>query len=244
MNENLRHALIRARIQPLDVATHLAVDPKTVSRWLSGRVPHPRHRLAIADLLHIDEDDLWPEAMRQRRGLSTEIKAVYPHRWAVPADAWRTFFESASKEIGILVYSGLFLAEDAGLLRILAERAKGGVRVRILLGDPDSPHVAARGVEEGIGGDVMAARVRNALTLYRPLRGVDGVDIRLHRTVLYNSIYRADDELLVNLHAYGTRAPEAPVIYVTHGQADSTATTYLDSFERVWMSAKPAAQEA
>ncbi|MEU3168529.1 helix-turn-helix transcriptional regulator [Streptosporangium sp. NPDC006930] len=242
MNENLRHALIRARLQPLDIATHLTVDPKTVGRWLNGRIPHPRHRLAVADLLHVTEDDLWPETMRQRRGLPNEIKAVYPHRWSVPADTWRTFFDSARTEIGILVYSGLFLAEDAGLLRILTERATAGVRVRILLGDPNSPHVVARGDEEGTGGDVMAARVKNTLTLYRPLHGIDGVEIRLHRTVLYNSIYRADDELLVNLHAYGTRAPEAPVIYLTHTESDSTATTYLDSFERVWNSAEPAAQ--
>ncbi|GAA2906678.1 DUF5919 domain-containing protein [Streptosporangium fragile] len=244
MNENLRHALIRARLHPLDIATQLTVDPKTVSRWLADRLPHPRHRLAVADLLQVNEDDLWPENMRRRRGLSHDIKAVYPHRWAVPADTWRRFFESANQEIGILVYSGLFLAEDAGLLRILADRATTGVRVRILLGDPDSPHVTTRGIEEGTGGDVMAARVRNALTLYRPLQDVDGVEIRLHRTVLYNSIYRADDDLLVNLHAYGTRAPEAPVIYVTHSETDSTATTYLDSFERVWTSAEPVAQDA
>ncbi|MGJ6969873.1 XRE family transcriptional regulator, partial [Streptosporangium sp. G11] len=207
-----------------------------------GRIPHPRHRLAVADLLEVDENDLWPDNIRQRRGLSNEIKAVYPHRWTVPADTWRSFFESASKEICILVYSGLFLAEDAGLLRILAERAAVGVRVRILLGDPKSPHVTARGVEEGTGGDVMAARVENALTLYQPLQDVDGVEIRLHRTVLYNSIYRADDELLVNLHAYGTRAPEAPVIYVTQTENDSTATTYLDSFERVWRDATTASK--
>ncbi|MFJ2034301.1 XRE family transcriptional regulator [Streptosporangium sp. NPDC087985] len=242
MNESLRHALIRARLQPLDVATQLTVDPKTVSRWINGRIPHPRHRLAVADLLHVDENDLWPEEVRNRRGLSSEIRALYPHRWAVPADTWRTFFESASREISILVYSGLFLAEDAGLLRILTNRAQAGARVRILLGHPDSPHVTARGIEEGLGGDVMAARVRNALTLYRPLQNVDGVEIRLHQTVLYNSIYCADDDLLVNLHAYGTRAPEAPVIYLTHTETDSTATTYLDSFERVWNSAEPAAQ--
>ncbi|WP_433367481.1 XRE family transcriptional regulator [Streptosporangium sp. CA-115845] len=242
MNENLRHALIRARLQPLDVAARLAVDPKTVSRWISGRIPHPRHRLAVADLLKVDERDLWPEEIRNRRSLPGEIKAVYPHRWTVSADTWRTFFESADKEISILVYSGLFLAEDAGLLRILTNRAQAGARVRILLGHPDSPHVTARGIEEGTGGDVMAARVRNALTLYRPLQNVDGVEIRLHHTVLYNSIYRADDDLLVNLHAYGTRAPEAPVIYLTHTETDSTATTYLDSFERVWESAEPATQ--
>lgn len=242
MNENLRHALIRARLQPLDVATRLTVDPKTVSRWLGGRVPHPRHRLAVADLLQVDENDLWPENVHRRSSVSAEIKAVYPHRWAVPADTWRTFFDAAQAEIGILVYSGLFLAEDAGLLRILTQRATAGVRVRILLGNPDSPHVAARGVDEGVGGDVMVSRTRNALTLYRPLQNVSGVEIRLHDTVLYNSIYRADDDLLVNLHSYGTRAPEAPVIYVTGNEPDSTAATYLDSFERVWSGAVPAAQ--
>ncbi|MEU8202916.1 XRE family transcriptional regulator [Streptosporangium sp. NPDC049046] len=240
MNENLRHALIRARLQPLDVATHLTVDPKTVTRWLAGRIPHPRHRLAVADLLDVDENDLWPDAIRHRSGLTHELKAVYPHRWAVPADTWRTFFASATTNIDILVYSGLFLAEDSGLLRILTDRAQAGVRVRILLGDPESPHVTTRGTEEGIGGDVMASRVRNAHALYRPLQDVERVELRLHRTVLYNSIYRADNELLINLHAYGTRAPEAPVIYLTHTEANSTATTYLTSFEHVWTSAEPA----
>ncbi|GIH78344.1 helix-turn-helix transcriptional regulator [Planobispora longispora] len=242
MNENLRHALIRARLHPVDIAARLAVDPKTVTRWIGGRIPHPRHRLAVADLLGLDEGELWPAGTHSRRGISDEIKAVYAHRWAVPVDVWRSFFQAADKEIGILVYSGLFLAEDAGCLRALGERAQAGVRVRIILGDPDSPHVATRGVEEGVGGDVMTARVRNALTLFQPLQNIEGIEIRLHRTVLYNSIYRADDDLLVNLHAYGTRAADAPVIYLTHTEADNTAATYLDSFERVWTSAKPATQ--
>ena len=48
----------------------------------------------------------------------------------------------------------------------------------------------------------MAAKIRNALTLYRPLRAVENMEIRLHRTVLYNSIYRADDQLMVNQHIW------------------------------------------
>ncbi|MEU4540910.1 XRE family transcriptional regulator [Streptosporangium sp. NPDC023825] len=242
MNENLRHALIRARLQPVDIAARLAVDPKTVARWISGRIPHPRHRFAVADLLETHENDLWPDVSYGRRHITGEIKAVYPHRWSVPAEVWRSFFQAAEKEIGILVYSGLFLAEDAGLLRILTERARTGARVRILLGDPDSPQVAARGAEEGTGSDVMAARIHNAFALYRPLQDIEGIEIRRHRTVLYNSIYRADDSLLVNLHVYGTRASEAPVIYLTRTEADNAALTYLDSFERVWTSTETAGQ--
>ena len=51
MNDALRHALAEARLREIDVATALGVDPKTVQRWLAGRVPHPRHRWAVADLL-------------------------------------------------------------------------------------------------------------------------------------------------------------------------------------------------
>ena len=115
-----------------------------------------------------------------------------------------------SSEIAILAYSALFLAEDAGILRILADKGRAGVTVRIALGDPDGPNVAERGEEEGIG-DAMAAKIRNALTLYRPLGVVENIEIRLHRTVLYNSIYRADDQLMVNQHTYGVPAAQAPV---------------------------------
>ena len=73
-----------------------------------------------------------------------------------------------------MAYSALFLAEDEGILQILAGKARDGVNVRIALGDPDSRHVAERGEEEGIG-TAMSAKIRNALTLYSPLREVDNI---------------------------------------------------------------------
>ncbi|MEV5554366.1 helix-turn-helix transcriptional regulator [Nonomuraea wenchangensis] len=237
MNDNLRHALANARLQPADVAARLAVDPKTVHRWLKGRIPYPRHRWAIADLLHVDEADLWPEATQYHRAISDEVQAVYPHRWAVPQNTWRRHFESATREIGILTYSGLFLAEDTGIIRLLATQAQAGINVRILLGDPDAQEVATRGIDEAIGAPVMSARVRNALTLFRAVLGSDKAEIRLHGTVLYNSIYRADDNVLINTHAYGTPAAQAPVIHLRATEQQAAAATYLASFERVWATA-------
>ncbi|MBG0820423.1 hypothetical protein HS048_06685 [Planomonospora sp. ID91781] len=67
----------------------------------------------------------------------------------------------------------------------------------------------------------------------RPLRDADGIEVRPHRTVLHNSIHRVDDDLMVDLHAYGTRAPDAPVIYLARTEADDAAVTYLGCFERV-----------
>lgn len=239
MNESLRQALLRARLREEDVAARLDVDPKTVRRWLEGRVPHPANRAALADLLSADESDLWPEAGGPliARTRPEELGTVYPHRWAIPRETWARFFASAEHEVGILAYSALFLAEDAGLLRILADRGRHGVKVRLALGDPDSPQVAQRGAEEGIG-DAMPAKVRNAIALYRPLRAVPNFEIRLHRAVLYNSIYQADDQLLVNQHTYGIPAAHAPVyqLHITgHG---GMAAAYFESFMQLWSAAE------
>ncbi|MDA0632240.1 XRE family transcriptional regulator [Nonomuraea sp. MCN248] len=242
MNDNLRYALAAARLSATDVAAALAVDPKTVARWLQGRIPYPRHRWAVADLLHVDEADLWPEVAPRHQALVEGVKAIYPHRWTVPQTVWRNHFSAARREIGILAYSALFLAEDRAALDILTARAKADVKVRILLGDPEGEAVAQRGADEGIGTEVMTARVKNALALYRPLLDVQGVEIRLHRTVLYNSVYQADDELLVNTHAYGTPAANAPVMHLMGGNEEGPAATYLTSMIRIWATAQPCYQ--
>jgi len=240
VNEPLRRALLRARLREDDIAARLGVDPKTVRRWLTGRVPYPHNRAAIAELVGADEADLWPDAggPLAARARPEELGTVYSHRWAVPREVWVQLFGSAQSEIAILAYSALFLAEDAGILRILAEKGRAGVNVRIALGDPDGSHAAERGEEEGIG-DAMAAKIRNALTLYRPLCAVENIEIRLNRTVLYNSIYRADDQLLVNQHTYGIPAAQAPVFYLRDTDDGEMIALYLESFERVWDGSAP-----
>src|ERR1022692_2308994 len=114
LNETLRRALLRARLTEEDVAARLEVDPKTVRRWIEGRVPYLRHRWAIAGMLDLDEADLWPQvsATRSRPG---EVQAIYPHRDDGPRDLWQTLFASAERRIDILAESALFLAEDPSI---------------------------------------------------------------------------------------------------------------------------------
>ena len=64
--------------------------------------------------------------------------------------------------------------------KILADKARSGVRVRILLGDPASEQVAIRGADEGVD-DAMAAKIRNALVQYRKLRTIEGAEFRIFR---------------------------------------------------------------
>ncbi len=242
-NERLRALLLERGQTPDKLAEAVDVDPKTVERWVTkGRTPYRSHRYAVAAFLGVDEAYIWPDALSRdvvAAVSESEIVAVYPHRSEVPRDVWEHLFSSAEREIGVLVYSGLFLSEDSRVQRIIKAKAGSGVRVRMLLGDPDSRVVADRGDDYG-GGDAMAAKIRNALALYRPLRGVEGVEFRFHRTVLYNSIYLGDGQVLVNTHIYGAAAAQAPVWHLHKLAGGELTGLYLDSFERVWESATPA----
>lgn len=241
-NERLRTALLQRNATLEQLAEACGVDPKTAERWITvGRVPYRRHRFAAAAFLGVDEVYLWPNALDTGQladASESEILTVYPHRWTVPRDTWGHLFSSAEAEIAVLVYSGFFLADDPGLQQLLTKKATDGVRVRILLGDPDSAQVDLRGQDEGID-EAMAAKIRNVIVLYASLRRLDTVEIRLHDTVLYNSLYRADDELLVNPHVYGAPASQAPVLHLRKVSGGTMVNTYLDSFEKVWSQARP-----
>ena len=239
-NERLRAGMLQRGLTPATLGELLGVDTKSVERWVGGRIPYRKHRYAVAAQLKLDEAYLWPDALApaQVAGAGeSEFLSVYPHRWAVPRDAWGRLFDAAEHQIGVLVYSGLFLADDAGILSMLRAKAGAGVGVRVLVGDPESHEVLSRSESEGID-DALAAKIRNAIALYRPLLTVDGFELRTHRTPLYNSIYWADDELLVNAHVYGVPASQAPVLHLRRVAGGDVVTTYIDSFERVWADAR------
>jgi hypothetical protein len=239
---NLRQALADAGVGVVDVAARLGVDPKTVERWCAGkRLPYPSSRQAISSLTGWREADLWPDAARSTSPpqAAADVRVTYPRRSAVPIETWRRLFESARRSIDVLVFSGLFLVEDAATINVLRDQARAGVNLRFALGDPEGRHIAQRGIDEGIG-DAMSARIRNALVLLRPLFAEPSFELRLHDTVLYNSIYRADDDMIVNTHIHGRPASYAPVMWLRGTSTADTANTYRDSFECVWSVAQPA----
>lgn len=234
MNEVLRRAMYDADLTELDLAVKMSVDPKTVRNWMRGQLPHRPRRAALTRLLGIDEEMIWPELRTLATGnrRPAEIAGVYARRTAISQKGWLALFETAKAEIGILAYSALFLAEDARIVRLLSDKGDDGVRIRIALGSPDGRNVTQRGIEEEIG-EAMGAKIRNSLALLRPLLQHDRVELRLHDTVLYNSMYRADDQLLVNQHAYGIPAAQSPVYH--YRQADGEMfNSYLASFEAIW----------
>ncbi|MFF8522972.1 XRE family transcriptional regulator [Streptomyces werraensis] len=235
-NERLR-ASISAKGETIQsVAEHVGVDPKSVERWITtGRTPHRGHRWKAASFLGVDEVYLWPSVEKQAEKASTsELITYYPHRGAVPAPLWSSLIEKATDQVDILVYAGLFLFDsNPDLPDQLAEKAKAGAQVRILLGDPDSEAVRQRGEEEGIGGD-LAARARITRRYLEPAMSTPGVEVRLHDTILYNSIYRFDEDVLVNPHVLGAPAGQNPVMHFRYLPGARTFRHYMRSFDYAW----------
>lgn len=231
MNESLRRALLRARLSEEDVAARLEVDPKTVRRWLEGRVPYSRHRWILATTLGLDEVDLWPQ-LTAYRSRTQEIRAIYPHREVIPRETWLRLFGQARERIDILASSALFLTADAAVMASLADRAAAGVKERICLGDPD-----ALSQGQPTLADASPQDIRDALARYKTLRHCGNVEVRVSNVKLSNPIYRADDECLVAPSVYGISASRTPVIRLHCTTGDDIFGSYLKSFETIWATA-------
>lgn len=246
-NERLRSTLLGSDYSERQFADELGIDPKSVQRWITqSRVPHRTTAFRAAKLLGVSPGWLWP-ALEDGRGAVSESEVVtfYPHRSDVPRHLWLDVLRSAQHEIVLMAYASLFLAEDnPEAIRILKQKAGEGVSIRIALGDPDSPEAALRGAEEQLY-EAIPGRIKMAIAYYRPLFDLPGIEFRLHRTTLYNSIFRFDDQMLINQHAYGVYGYLAPILHLHRVEGGDLFDMYAQSFERVWKVAyRPGSTEA
>ncbi|OXM45496.1 helix-turn-helix domain-containing protein [Amycolatopsis alba] len=240
-NERLRDALLRNGLTLEQVADATGVDQKTVERWITkGRTPYPKHRHKIAAMARESETYLWPDSVAPERKAETaaaEVVRVFPHRNAIPVELWDRLIKEASDTVEVLVHAALFLVERPRFIKDLTAKAQAGAKIRLIFGDPEGESIALRGDEEQLGDGTLAARIRNALAFYRPLIGVE---MRFHNTTLYNSIFRFDDEMIINTHVYGFQGAHAPSLHLRRLSAGDLFETYSESFEAVWnLAAKP-----
>jgi transcriptional regulator with XRE-family HTH domain len=237
-NDRLKDAMFSKGLVPEQLAEELAVDPKTVERWITqGRAPYPKYRHRIAALLQESEQYLWPNALTETQAArvnASELIKVYSHRNLVPPELWDRLLDRATQQIDVLVYVGMFMTEKHDLIQKLRDKSRAGAGIRLLFGDPTSDTIIQRSEDEGIGNRAIPAKIEHALAFFRPLQGVDGIEIQLHSTVLYNSIYRFDDEMIANPHVYGMTAPHAPALHLRRLSAGDLFNTYASSFETVW----------
>ncbi|MEL5955352.1 helix-turn-helix transcriptional regulator [Streptomyces sp. CLV115] len=241
-NERLRATMTAGGWTHAGLAEATGVDPKSVERWVNlGRVPRRATALKAAETLKEDVHALWP-ALRQARaarGVSSELLALYEQRADLPVSMFVDLFAAARRQIDVLVYAAVFLHEAyPGLNDLLRKRATEGCAVRIAIGEADSPNVQQRGKEEKFGHGI-ESRCRLALMHYRQLTDIPGIELRTHGTTLYNSLYRADDQMLVNTHAWGVNAYRAPVWHLRRNRGGGMFDVYADSFSATWDTATP-----
>lgn len=239
-NNRLRGAMLAARVTIEGIAEATGVDPKTVQRWLNGRVPHARHRWAVATLLGEDEAAIWPVQGRERRptGVKSEVVAAYGRREQLGPAVWEDLIVAARSRIDILGYSLYFMTEQhPDLLELLLSRPTG-CQTRILLADPSCTQVRHRDAEEGSPG-ALPARIRSTLHILLAMGPRPGIEIRHHEAPAYNSVFRFDDQMIVTPHLYGTPGSRSPLLHLRNQGPDGLFASFLGHFEALWKNAVP-----
>lgn len=67
--------------------------------------------------------------------------------------------------------------------------------------------------------------------------------MRFHNTTLYNSIFRFDDEMIINTHVFGFQGAHTPSLPPAETFRRDLFETYSESLESVWNLAKPVTSE-
>ncbi|MCE3551350.1 helix-turn-helix domain-containing protein [Pseudonocardia sp. RS11V-5] len=242
-NIRLQAAMDAASLTIEQIAAQVDVDPKTVERWVNadGRTPHRTTRQRVAALLRVEETHLWPANPRQPSAPTNgvaELIHLYPSRSAVPFALWTELIHEVREAMDVLVFSGQFLVEQHNILPVVRAKAAEGVRFRFVVGDHTSPAVIQRAEEEGTTGG-LEGRIQMMRRYLQDVAGLPGVEVRTHGTILYNSIYRFDDQALINGHAFGSLAGQNPMLHIRRLDGGSLWEHYMRSFERVWEIADP-----
>jgi hypothetical protein len=180
---------------------------------------------------------LWPDAPGVAYGTS-ELVGIYTTRRELPPSTVSALLDAADRNIDVLAYSALWLWDTVpGFVQRVQLKIANGADVRICLGDPVSEAVRLRGQEEGID-DALAGRCRLAAKYARGIHNADSYTVRLSGATLYASIFRFDDDVLLNTHLWGSPAGDSPVCHFRKRHDAGIAAGAIKSFERVWAAAQ------
>ncbi len=242
-NARLRAALAASQVTIDDVATAADVDPKTVQRWLTGRTPHARNRMAVAAVVDEDAHYLWPEieeAGGHGAGGDGEVVATFAQRGLVPSALWGHLIEGVERRLDLLGYAMMHIPEQHHSLLSAAESiAQAGGRVRVVLADPAGEHAVNRDREEQLDGGLIHRIKSSGKYLAERLPVGPEVEIRCQDVPMYNSIFRFDDQVLVTPHLYRRPGWQSPCLHLRRLGPAGIFENYMRHFEDIWEIAEP-----
>jgi phosphatidylserine/phosphatidylglycerophosphate/cardiolipin synthase-like enzyme len=234
-NDRLREAISALGIRINDLGPAVGVNAKTAQRWVyEGRIPRRNTADRVSHHLGVPVDWLWPQIDGDENRIPTDLVRLYPHRLDAPRQLWLELIRGARSQIDILGIAGLFLIEDnSGVIGLLKRKAEAGVRVRIALTDPDSTALRRRSGEEMLY-DALVSRAEMARDAFDPLFTTTGVEYRPHTATVYASIFRFDEQMLVNHHLFGIYGYLAPLMHLQRADEGGLFDMCRASFDRVW----------
>ncbi len=197
---------------------------------LSGgmrETPHPSYQVSSYISLIKDFND----------AASDDQIGLYPcaflhNRAKINNDYWIANIKASKESIDILGYAVAFLPELPDVEDMLMEKSKAGCRIRILLGKPESDAVNKRNIEEAKEGSI-SSRIEISIARLGNLIDNGAIEVKLHDTPLYCSIYRFDNRMLVTPHQYGVRGALAPPIELKRVEK-GLFKSYLKHFDSIW----------
>jgi lambda repressor-like predicted transcriptional regulator len=218
-NEHLRTAITRAGLTIEEFADTVQVDVKTVRRWLTGRIPYPRHQTRVARALDTTEQALWPGdvpaptatgAGEPATHTTSDAIVGYPYATDLAAPNVDELLRAATERIQIVIP---YIGFDSGLVEMFRTGAPNGCRVSLMIGDPDE-------------------RVE-------PLLGIDAIEVRASPAGVDHILFRADDEMLLVLTRIGSAGTSPPVIHLHRQIDDGLFDRLAKDFDTRWIEATP-----
>lgn len=238
----LRDAMARRGVTRDELARRVGVDVKTVDRWVDppSRTPHPPRRVAVAEVLGVDPEMLWPRAVRAaiKTGADREILAAYPYRNACPPTVWSSLLDGAERDIVFAGYTSYFLwQEQPRAAERLRAKAAAGCRIRFLLGDPESEVTRRReAVEDAVLS--VSTRIRITLEQLGKLGPLPGLEARFSDGHISLSVFSFDEEALVTPHIADLLGHESPMLHLRRLQPDGLFDRFAHHVDALWESGR------
>nr|WP_240508957.1 helix-turn-helix domain-containing protein [Streptomyces agglomeratus] len=244
MNTALRRAMADKKMSARQLAQRVGVSQKSVERWLADAewAPYPARRADVSETLGVPEEMLWPRAVKSaiKTGPDREIVSVYPYRSACPSSVWAQLVDDAKKEIFFAGYTNYFVfLEQPAFHLTLREKARQGVRIRFLLGDPEGAVTRQR---EAIEDNALSVSTRIRITLENlakvgPIEGVEArysapEDAMNHVGL---SVFRFDDNAMVTPHLARLVGHDSPMMHLRHREKNGMFDRFAEHAEELWI---------
>lgn len=241
-NERLRQAIYQAGLDVNGLADQVEVDEKTVYRWLSGRIPHPRLRAKVASAVGREGHELWPE-LAVEHAYEGDVRGEVAGSWAHADDAgvsdWQALLEDAVEQIELLGYSLIDIVATPGVVDTLAAKASSGCQVRVMISAPDSIWVRATAQqlhqheEDYIGRSELAREIETARGYLEPLTRDRSIALRQFYSEPGYRILRFDSNMLISPRLHGKHSNQGPVLQLRRHRDGGLFDQFADHLQAI-----------